>query len=53
MSVKNKICRHPIPLSVQRLGGGHTRRRPVFATRALRRLLTYLFEATPPETTYN
>lgn len=49
-------CEKPLhdnyqPLSVQRLGGGHTSLSPVFLTTWLSRALTYLFDATPPETT--
>lgn len=39
------------PLSVQRLGGGHTSSSPFFLTTWLSRALTYWFDATPPETT--
>lgn len=39
------------PLSVQRLGGGHTSSRLLFLTTRSSRALTYLFDATPPETT--
>lgn len=36
---------------MQRLGGGQTSCRPFFLTTSVSRVLTYLFDATPPETT--
>ena len=42
-----------LPLSVQRLGGGHKSCRAFLSTTWLRRERTNLFEATPPEATYD
>lgn len=41
-----------LPLSVQRLGGGQTSCRPLCFTTWWSRARTYLFDATPPDTTY-